>query len=259
MQTTPEQALTLAAQVNMSWLFFAAEILRRKYPDQRIGFLGRDCQQLHRIYEAYFNQDCVYIPFSRKAAVNVDLAVNYLKSFNADVLVDISSSGYTWQLLGQQHCFPVCVLIYSDCDAYMPTRSMPPPTFDWVAQNSQIGPTNKLIELVNSADHGSLVSLRPYTVAPLDLSQELTAIIQQPVKTAVAARAGFRGELARLTDEQLGRLFVSALRFICIQNQIWQIPECMRYLQQDEKSTEEIKQIFLRNLSNGVSSISESK
>jgi hypothetical protein len=247
MQTTPEKTLAFAIQLNLSWLFFAAEILRRKYPHQRIGFLGRDCQQLYRIYETYFNADCVYVPFSRLAAQNVDLAVNYLKSFNADVLVDISSTGATWQLLGQKHCFGICTLIYADCDSYTLTQPIPPPTFQWVAQNSIIGPTNKLIELLNGADHGSLVSLRPYTVGPLDLSPELTAFIQEPVKTAVANRdkyAGIREDLARLTDQQLARFFVSGLMTLCDQYAIWLIPECLRYLQQDEKTPKKLSKYF---------------
>lgn len=251
-----DNVFNIACQLNLPWLFFSAEIIRRMHPDQWIGFLGRDCQLLELIYRHYFSFACSYVPFSRMAAANLDAAVDYLNSFSCDVLVDISSTGATWQKLGQRQFFPVRVLIYSDVYSYTANQPVAPPTFKWVAKNSEIGATNELIEFFNQADHGMLTSL-PDTYAEHESSASTIQAIQQPVSDACDLSrkySGITAQLAVLTDVQIAQYLERYLLTICDQKKdLLTVPAFVHYINRNNQTTHTIK-----NILGGIKNISDS-
>lgn len=202
---------SVAHQVNLPLLFLAADIIRRLHQNQWIGFLGRDCFLLEQIYRHYFSFTCAYIPFSRVVAVrNRDTAIDYLNSFGCDVLVDISSTGKTWEFLSAKQAFNVRVLIYADTTGYTAEKPTAPPSFNWVAQNSRIGGTNDVIELFNCADKGMILTLDPITYARNELSDAQLQGFHHPVQRAIANASKYpqlTAQLAALSDEQIASYF----------------------------------------------------
>lgn len=202
---------SVAHQINLPLLFLSADIIRRLHPNQWIGYLGRDCFLLEQIYRHYFSFTCAYIPFSRVVAVrDRDLAVEYLNSFGCDVLVDISSTGKTWEFLGAKQSFNVRVLIYSDTTGYTHSKPIPPASFRWVARNSQIGGTCDVIELFNTADSGMILNLSPIEYAAHEIPDYQLPGFHDPVARAIKHAARYpklTAQLAALSDEQVASYF----------------------------------------------------
>jgi hypothetical protein len=224
-----DQFFQIAAQLNLPWLFLCCEMLQRFEPEDftKYVFLGRDCQLMQRLYEAYYNP-CYYLPFSRKVALKQpEDATEYLATQTPKdgILVDISSTGRTWEFLDYQG--PIVVFFYSDQFHYSETKPIAPRQFQFMTKNSQVGPTNTLIEVFNCADHGRLDTIKMYgslpvvTFAAPELSSDVVAAIQKPVSDAVALvhyyRHEIKNELRELTDENLIELFSSLKAAICAQ------------------------------------------
>jgi hypothetical protein len=247
--TTDAEFYAVASKINLPWLFFACETLRRQYAGKKIGFLGRDCYLLQQIYQAYFEPDTsVYIPFSRKAAKDTDQAIAYLDSFRVAVLVDISSTGDTWQKIGFKKYYNVCALIYSDewwrgRDSGQP-QPIPPPTFTCVTKNSWIGSTNELVEVFNCGPVGSLIKLEPMTYAELEPDiDKLISVLHAPVATAVKLQDKYKDipkALAALTDAQLRHYFKGYLLSVCEQTYLF--GRLQNYLKHQNKLIQELAQ-----------------
>ncbi len=148
----------VAGGLNLPWLFFSAELLRRRH-SRTLSFLGRDGQLLYRIYNAYF-APCHYLPFSRKVAFSQpDAAIAYLKAHRPanGLFIDISSTGATREKLDADICIEA--LIYSDLHFYTRDKPRLPAGFSFVSANSDCGQTNVLLEVFNCGDHGYLKSI----------------------------------------------------------------------------------------------------
>ena len=220
--------LTPATQLNLPWLFFSCEILRRKLPGKKLGFLGRDCQLMERIYRAYFDTSCYYVPFSRQAVMNGPVKAGlYLNAMAPNCeLIDISSSSRSWEKLAEVEEHDVTVLIYSDKFYYTATKPVPPSNFKWVVKNSEIGPTNEFIELFNCGDHGKVSEIDYETGLPLlkfaepELSPLMVELLHKPTADAVALRqqghyASLVSELATMNNDELIKIWTVFLRQIC--------------------------------------------
>jgi hypothetical protein len=232
----------VACGINLPWLLICAEMLHRKYKDRNLVFLGRDCQLMYKIYSAYYG-GCYYLPFSRSVAFNQPGdAVNYLLTHSPEnpLFVDISSTGGTWAKLDSYSKLEIVVAIYSDLAYYTPDRPVPPQTFTYLTTNTQVGPTNLLLEVFNCGDHGHLKQievidgkLMQVKFGDPELPQELINTIQQPVNTAIDLaihyRSNIREELAGLTDEELFDKFKSCVSYLCGQQSLAeQLPQSFR-------------------------------
>lgn len=219
----------LANQYNLPWLFIVCEMLRRKHPNKKPVFLGRDCQLMHKIFNTYFNEASYYLPFSRKAAcTNVEYAIQYIKANICPnyVLVDISSTGRTWNIIGQRHAFDIEIVHYDQRDA-IPT----PKNFTALNTEKSNGMifnkkgTNLLLEVFNCADHGMLDSITMISGLPIaqfnskhELSPEYIRVIQLPVNTALELRKFYDNllpELSRVSDQVLEYFFDKLPRSLC--------------------------------------------
>lgn len=214
-----------ASSLNLPLLMIASELLHRKYGIRPIAFLGRDCQLLHMLFSEYYCT-AYYVPFSRKVAyANRQSASAYLRSHapvNA-VFVDISSTGATWQHLSD---IEMTALIYSDVSFYTANKPTLPPTFSYIASNSEIGPTNLMLEVFNCGDHGHLESVEEITdgmfkatFAVPELNTPVIDAIQAPIVTATALsgiyKDSIRTELAELSNTVLMQLFAYCTSNIC--------------------------------------------
>lgn len=249
---TEEKYFNLANNVNLPLLFVTAELLRR-HTNKNIVFLGRDCQQLYRLYNAYFGVG-YYLPFSRKVAYNQpEAALNYLRTHAPEnpIYFDISSTGATWEKLGGG--LDVAVAIYSDVDYYTPEKPSVPDTFFHLTKNSVIGATNLVLEIMNCADHGHLNyidvqqdKLMHVQFGKPELPVELINVIHEPVKRAVNLaqhyRDGIRAELAEMSVERLLTNFGLLASTICSQQDI--LTEMKTFL---EKETEYLDQFTDEN------------
>jgi len=151
----------LSNQINLPWLLISCELLNRKYAGKNLVFLGRDCQLLYKVYNKFYG-GAYYLPFSRKVAYEQpEDSVNYLKAHLPPnyVMVDISSTGATWQKINSLHKFDIEVLIYSDQFHYSSEKPVLPEGFSFTTKNSIIGQTNEMIEVLNCADHGVLTKI----------------------------------------------------------------------------------------------------
>ena len=131
-------------------LLSAAVLLKRL--DREPVFLGRDCQQLSRIFRNLYGSG-KYLPFSRRFALEPDTARQYLLE-NVDsrqVIVDLVSTGKTWSSLDIPR--DVHVVIESD-DFQYSSAFLRPRRFSGEFKTSKIGPTNFIWEVLNCADHG---------------------------------------------------------------------------------------------------------
>lgn len=138
---------------NIPMLLSAAVLLKRL--NREPVFLGRDCQQLSRIYQNLYGSG-KYLPFSRRFALEPDNARQYLLQ-NVDsrqVIVDLVSTGKTWSLLDIPR--DVHVLIESD-DYQYSSEMQRPQRFGGEFKTSKIGPTSFIWEVLNCADHGMAV------------------------------------------------------------------------------------------------------
>lgn len=225
-ETVHGDIFNTACQLNLPWLFIASELLRRCQGLNRYAFLGRDCQLLYKIYNAFFDTSCYYVPFSRQPVLtNVHSAVSYLNSQvpQNTVLVDISSTGTTWEKLAQINDYPVRILIYSDQYHYSHCKPVLPKNFTWLSTTTVFGPTNKMLEIFNCADHGRVAqinligSLPVVSYAPHDMAKELVDVIHAPVRTAVTLNKFYdvKTDLAKVTDEELHKMFSGFQQALC--------------------------------------------
>lgn len=249
---TEEKYFNLANNINLPLLFITAELLRR-HTSKNIVFLGRDCQQLYRLYNAYFDVG-YYLPFSRKVAYDQpEAALNYLRVHAPDnaIYFDISSTGATWEKLGGN--IDVAVAIYSDVDYYTPKKPSTPDTFFHLTKNSEIGATNLMLEVMNCADHGHLNyidvqqdRLMQVQFGEPELPAAIINVIHEPVKRAVNLahiyRDAVRTELAGMSVERLIENFGMLAGTICSQHDM--LNEMTLFL---EKETEYLDQFTNEN------------
>jgi hypothetical protein len=212
---------------NLPLLFFLAELINKHYGHRNIVFLGRDCQLLHRLYNAYYDPAASYLPFSRQVAYDTpEAAVEYLKAHAPErpLFIDLSSTGGTWEKLQSE--LDVLVAIYSDTTHYTPEKPVLPKGFGYLTSNSQIGQTNLLLEVMNCGDHGHLDRIEIHDgklmqvhFAEPELPEHIVSIIHKPVQRAVALadvyRESIRKELRALDDVQLLGLFGGYASAIC--------------------------------------------
>jgi len=217
--------LDIANQKNLLLIFLFCEILHRKYKNRQIVFLGRDCQLTQRIYNTFYNVRSYYLPFSREVAMkDTDAAVHYLKTHapEGSVLVDISSTGRTWELICEKHPFDVEVFVHSDTYWYSQTKPVIPETFSYIHANSVIGNTSIILEIFNCGDHGKVKSIELVDGVPVckfgktELPKELIDIIHKPVNDAVDLRRknnyiNLTNELSKVDDDILNVLSANLL------------------------------------------------
>lgn len=250
-----EEIFTVANQMNLPWLFVCCELLHRKRPNKKPVFLGRDCQLMYKIFNSYFNEASYYLPFSRKAALkNPENAVTYIKAHIPQdyVLVDISSTGRTWNIIGQHHVFNIEIVHYDQRDE-IPT----PKNFTSLHQENAKGAltnkkgTNLLLEVFNCANHGMLDHIEMVNGLPIaqfdsshELDPEFIRIVQQPVKTALELRKYYDNllpELSRVSDQVLWYFFDKLPRSICQYQATLRTGILKSYYDTHDKYVEELK------------------
>lgn len=218
----------IASQKNLLLLFLFCEILRRKHGDRPIAFLGRDCQLTQKVYSAYFGVQSYYLPFSREVAFKcTDNAVEYLKTHlpSNPALVDISSTGRTWEVICSQHPFDVEVFIYSDTYWYSKDKPQLPANFNYIHANSVIGSTSIVLEVFNCGDHGKINNINIVNGVPVcefgetELPLDVIDVIHKPVNNAVELRnrgyySQVTSELSLLDDETLSMMSSQLLTII---------------------------------------------
>jgi hypothetical protein len=252
-------AQTIATQLNLPWLFVVCEMIQRKvslntFNTQPVTFLGRDCQLMYRIFNTYF-RNSYYLPFSRKVALeNPESASFYLKTQapRFSLFVDISSTGRTWEKLANagyaRH--EVLVVIHSDQYHYSATKPVLPSTFSSLTTNSEVGPSNILLEIFNCGDHGRLDKLEIKNGFPIatfvepELDKKLVWAIHNPIHKAVELVDHYfdiTDELSQLSDENLLQVFKDLKNTICTQHRVMQLlPD---YVKKDEEYTQECRSL----------------
>lgn len=140
---------------NIPMLLSAVEFVRRL--DREPVFLGRDCQQLSRIFRERFGSGD-YLPFSRRFARDLDSARRYLlERVRPDqVIIDLVSTGRTWSRLNVAR--DVHVMIESDNFAYAEGFERPA-RFSSEFRTSEIGAASFIWEVLNCADHGMAIGV----------------------------------------------------------------------------------------------------
>lgn len=216
----------IACQYNLPLIFIMCEQLNRSI-SAPITFLGRDCQLMWRVFNAYYGTS-FYMPFSRKIAYHQpDLAAKYVNSNQSknSVLVDISSTGETWHYMNNYGTFNVKAIIYSDSEPRPYLKN----TFSYITKNSVCGQTNLMLEIMNCADHGFLNSLTEIGEGiikaefnNIDLPYDIIVATHIPTYDAVDLKQfyyqGIREELNSLTDETLANMFNYLTKQICSKN-----------------------------------------
>lgn len=216
----------LACSVNLPLIFVMAEQIHRRAGNRPIVFLGRDCQLLWRVFNAYY-RTAHYLPFSRKVAYNQpELAAEYLKghSLSNSIFVDISSTGETWTHMSKFGNFDMLSVIYSDSE----DRPYLPASFSYITKNSVCGQTNLVLEIMNCGDHGHLDSLEKLgnrlikaNFAETELPEGVIAATHYPVYDAVDLakfyKVQIRQLLNNLTDQNLAAWFNQLSATICSQ------------------------------------------
>ena len=216
----------VANQDNLFWLFIACEMIKRKHNGKKIVFLGRDCQLMHKIYNAYFFTQSYYLPFSREVAMKQpEEAAHYLKHFTTEdsVLVDISSTGRTWEIICEKHPFNVEVMVHSDTYWYSEKQPVIPSTFGYMHRNSIIGNTSIVLEIFNCGNHGKIKNVDIIDGVPIckfgetELPKEAIKVIHKPIDDAVALKDYYKNiveELSQLDWEELEIMSASMMRDI---------------------------------------------
>ena len=183
---------------------------------------------MYKIYSLFFDIRSYYLPFSRAVALSQpEESVQYLKSqtFEDSVLVDISSTGRTWEIICKKHPFNVEVLIYSDTFWYSENKPTLPETFSYIHQNSVIR-TNIILEIFNCGNHGKLREIQIVENLPIckygntELPQDVINVIHKPVNEAVELRKKFQyvdlvKELSKIDRDILLRMSTELLKEIC--------------------------------------------
>lgn len=178
---------------NIPFLLAACRMLEVERP----VFLGRDCQSLCRLWDAFVGP-ASYLPFSRLAAVDVGLARAYVESHTSpgDTLVDLISTGATWERLGLDR--DIVALIHLDDYTYT-GREPAPARFIGLTKASEWGGTDSIIlEAFNRADHGHLAGIRPgepvrLLFEDLEYDARLLDILHGPIRQAVALAPFYPG------------------------------------------------------------------
>ena len=216
----------VACDLNLSWLFVIAELIHRQHGNRNIVFLGRDCQLLHKLYNAYYDV-AYYLPFSRKVAYSQpEDAINYLHVHSPanPLFVDLGSTGGTWAHL--QNDLDILVAIYSDTSSYSAIKPVPPPKFKYLSQNSLIGPTDLMVEVMNCGNHGHLNHIEVFQgnlmqsqFGEPELPQLLVGTVHQPIADAVQLapiyRTALREEMSKVSLELLNKTFARVALEIC--------------------------------------------
>ena len=221
----------LSASLNLPLMFVACEMLYRKYAGRPLVFLGRDCQLMHRIYNEYYELS-YYLPFSRRVAYdNKDTAIAYLRKHSPTnaMLVDISSTGGTWQHLDP---IDVTVVVYSDTSHYTPEKPTLPATFNYLTTNTELGQTNLVLEIFNSGSHGHLSSIEE--IAPgmfqakfgePELNKDIVDSIHRPVVFAVELssiyKTALREELSNLSQHDLFEVLAHCANALCARTDLY--------------------------------------
>ena len=241
--------LDISGQLNVPMLLVASEILNRKHQDAKFAFLGRDCQLWYSMYNSYY-KEAHYVPFSRKVALNQpEVAAQYLKTQTPSdaTLVDISSTGRTWEVMCKYHPFNIAVLLYSSEYFYSKNKPKLPDTFNAILTNTDV-PTNLLMEIFNCGDHGHLSEIELKAGIPIvkygepELDSELINAIHKPIKDAIALSKYYltavRTELLNINDETLKELLALFARAICSQDKIKS--QVGSFFQKEEKYLSEV-------------------
>jgi hypothetical protein len=231
----------IACQLNLPWLFVTCELLRRRH-SEKLTFLGRDCQLLSRIFNAYFGP-CYYLPFSRRVVyAQPAQAVAFLQANMPQdgLLIDLSSTGASWEKLGPG--IRVEAIVYSDVNYYTPERPRLPAGFSFLTRNSECGQTNELIEIFNCGDHGYLESIEALgeglmaaKFGPLQLDPGLIESIHAPLRAAEVLAPIYRdrlaAELGRVPAAHLSALFAAFAQELCVQEHL--MPHLVEYLERE--------------------------
>jgi hypothetical protein len=223
----------VACSLNLPCLFVIAELIHRKYQGRNLVFLGRDCQLLHKIYNSYYDVTIGYLPFSRQVAyAQKEEALNYLRvhSPKNPLFVDISSTGGTWEWLGND--INILTVIYSDNIFYSTTKPTVPNGFEWLLQQSTMQMNlNLLIEVVNCGDHGKLKHIEVFQDKLMrcsfdepELPKEIVNSVHKPINDSIALakfyRQEIREELSNLSMEQLFQMLAMFSIEICKQSHL---------------------------------------
>lgn len=220
------QLSDIACQLNLPWLFITAELLHRAYTTRDKVFLGRDCQLLYQLYDAYFRPS-FYLPFSRKVAyAQPEVSVAYLKAHAPKdaLLVDIRSTGGTWEAL---KCpLDIAVLIYLDNYKYTDQQPALPANFSYIIKSSEC-PSHLVLELLNCGDHGFLSEIEAYDDtlfhAVFDKNayptEDVIRTIHAPVRSALALKrfyqANILAQLQAIETPALLHLLKALTKAIC--------------------------------------------
>jgi hypothetical protein len=209
--------LNAATQFNLPSLFILCELIKRKYPNKCIVFLGRDCQLLQKIYSVFYNNTkSTYLPFSRKIAfTDPTLAVEYIHTHcPADsVLFDLNSTGTTWNYLNNIKKLEVCVAVFLNNQQYLESSHTIPDTFSYITENNRIV-TNVMVEILNTANHGTVSSLKKLSDGVIvaeydsvDMPEEIVSDIQRPIYQSIELSKFYKErlqlELSTSSDETL--------------------------------------------------------
>jgi len=218
--TSDKNLIPYSYEMNIPWLLLSCEILYRKYSKEKLVFLGRDCQLLYKIYSAYYGP-CYYLPFSRKAAFdNRDLSLQYLQTQAPKncQLIDIASTGKTWEVMCEKHPLKITALFYSSNYSYAKKKPVLPKTFDYIVDTKrELNVDLSLsVEYFNCGDHGYLSSIKSHNdvifaeFGELAFSEMLLKKIQEPALIAAKLSSHhphIRNELHNLSDIDLQNLF----------------------------------------------------
>ena len=226
-----KELTSVANQLNLPMLLFICEMLHRKYAKKNMVFLGRDCQLLYKLYNAYY-QTAYYVPFSRKVAYEQPQeSVEYLKAHMPPdaVLVDMGSTGATWEHLCKLHPFNIEVVVYSDSFFYGDHKPVIPETFSWLAKKTEIKPTNEVMEVFNCADHGYLDQILNHNgvyfakFGPHEMDEDDTTDIHYPINMAVETASNYGNnisqELSKLSEDDLFGTFSELAGLLCIRTE----------------------------------------
>lgn len=247
-----EQLFDIAYNFNLPILICVAEIIHRRYPRRNLVFLGRDCFLLQKIYQAYYNGHCHYIPFSRVVVYkNPQLAADYLKSLSPPhpVYIDVSSTGATWEYLEKTHPnIEIMVLFYFDTYQYTKKKPVLPPGFRYIIPYSEVQETKTFkgfaLEILNCADHGHICEIKQHgphlyqaffgePEVPLEVSQSIHKPIEEAVRLAAVYQKNLREELARIDETKLIQIVTDFTKTVNKNNSfLWKV---QGYLKKEDK------------------------
>jgi hypothetical protein len=219
---------TLSADFNVPFLLLLSEYLHKNFGHRNIVFLGRDCYLLHKIYTAYY-ETAYYVPFSRKLAYNDNKkAIHYLETHSPPnaLYFDLSSTGATWEHLAKVKELDILVAYLSDQYHYTKEKPVLPERFDYILKNSEHGQTNEMLELMNTANHGSIESVELFddrlmvakfaeNEIPSGSLDELHSAVNIAQSLAPAYRHWIRQELEKVSNDDLKGIMSECANEMC--------------------------------------------